>query len=150
MGEKNLWSKLGLIVLLVGLSLWQIYPPEERLKAGIDLAGGSSLLFEIDDTGLDPGARIGLAQRVSSILKERVDPQGNRNLVWRPIGQNRLEIQMPRPPAKQKEHRDKFEGARNELAATNITEAQVRAALEMPSEQRQAAFDDMSKVVKSR
>ena len=28
-------------------------------------------------------------------LKKRVDPEGVRNLVWRPQGNNRLEIQMP-------------------------------------------------------
>jgi len=31
-------------------------------------------------------------------LKRRVDPNGLRNLVWRPEGGTRLEIQMPLPP----------------------------------------------------
>ncbi len=156
MGEKNLWSKLGLIVLLVGVSIWQIFPMKkdtswrDRLKAGIDLAGGASLLFEIDDSGLQPAEKANLAERVATILKERVDPQGNRNLVWRPIGRNRLEIQMPRPPAAQKEHREALEKARSAILATNITEAQIRAALGMPPEQRKQAFAEMSRVVKSR
>ena len=108
MGEKNLWSKIGLITVIVGLCIWQMWPPSERLKPGIDLAGGSSLLFEIDDSGLQAGEKRDLAERVASILKERVDPQGNRNLVWRPIGQNRLEVQMPRPPEKQKAQQAKM------------------------------------------
>lgn len=150
MGEKNLWSKLGLITLIVGLSLWQMFPLRERLKLGIDLQGGAGLLFEIDDTGLNAADKINLAERVASILKERVDPQGNRNLVWRPIGQNRLEIQMPRPPERQKAQREAFESARDQLQTSNITESQIRAALVLPADQRQAAFAEMSKLVPSR
>lgn len=150
MGDKNLWSRLGLIVLIVGLSVWQMFPLEERLKPGIDLAGGASLMFEIDDAGLDAGDRIGLAERVSQILKERVDPQGQRNLVWRPIGQNRLEIQMPRPPIRQKELRESFESARNALQGTNITETQVRTVLALPPEERSKSIAAMSTTVKSR
>lgn len=153
MGEKNLWSKLGLIVLFVGMSIWQVFPWKEdvtykdRLKQGIDLAGGTSLLFEIDDTGID---RTKLAERVSTVLKKRVDPQGNRNLIWRPIGSNRLEIQMPLPPPGQKENREAFENARDQLLTANITEAEIRTALEMPPEQRDRAFAEMSRLVKSR
>src|SRR6185436_11820954 len=148
-------SKLGLIVLLVGMSLWQIHPwnkeiLNDRLKQGIDLAGGSSLLFEIDDAGLDGSAKQGLAERVATILKERVDPQGTRNLVWRPIGQNRLEIQMPRPSEKSKEYRDAFEKARNRLSDTNITESQVRGVLAKPANERQAAVNELIVGAKSR
>ncbi len=150
MGEKNLWSKVGLIVVIVGLSLWQIYPPEENLKQGIDLAGGHSLLFEIDDSGLSQWDKQNLAERMMTILKERVDPQGNRNLVWRPIGTNRLEIQMPKPPDTQKVNREGYEAARDVIADTNITESQIRSALLLPPDQRDAAFRAMSEKVPSR
>jgi len=36
-----------------------------------------------------------LADQVMEALKKRVDPDGVRNLVWRPQGNTRLEIQMP-------------------------------------------------------
>jgi protein-export membrane protein SecD/preprotein translocase SecF subunit len=140
MGEKNLWSKVGLIVLLVGLSIWQLYPPGERLKPGIDLGGGYSVLLEIDDsTDKSPD----LAERVMSVLKQRIDPQGQRNLVWRPIGRNRLEIQMPRPNKEQLQLRDEYREAREALLATNITEAQIRAALALPPEERNAALEKL-------
>ncbi len=140
MGEKDLWLKLGLIVLLVGMCAWLLYPPGKRLKPGIDLGGGHSLLFEIDDTD-DKSAD--LAERVMGVLKNRVDPQGNRNLVWRPIGRNRLEIQMPRPPKGQKNRREAYDNARARLRDTNITELQIRRALAFPADQRDAAFRKM-------
>jgi len=135
MGEKNLWSKVGLIVLFAGMSLWQTYPfTTEQLKPGIDLGGGHSLLFEIDDSG-DPSHD--LAKRVMNVLKNRVDPQGNRNLVWRPIGRNRLEIQIPRAPEHQRRNRAKYNEARQALVDTYLSEPQIRQVLRLPPDQRE-------------
>jgi len=150
MGDKNLWAKLGLIVLLVGMCLAQVYPFDtKKLKPGIDLGGGHSLTFEIDTSG-PAGNDPDLAQKVMNILKQRVDPAGQRNLVWRPIGRNRLEIQMPGGNKDQQRLRKEFDDARNALQATNITEGAVRYALALPPEQRAKEFERMSKVVTSR
>jgi hypothetical protein len=84
----------------VAFVLWGIYeitPVNKQLKGGIDLVGGHSLLYEIDTTGLEDTKD--LSTRVMNRLKQRVDPNGVRNLVWRPVGNTRLEIQMPLPPA---------------------------------------------------
>jgi len=150
MTDKNLWSKLGLIVLLVGLSVWQMWPPEQKLKPGIDLGGGHSLLFEVDDSGLEQHQKTDLASKVMAILKQRVDPTGGRNLVWRPIGWNRIEIQMPRPSGSHAQHRVRFEEARNQLVATGITESQIRSALALSPEQRDEAFAGMTGPVTAR
>src|SRR5690606_22681475 len=109
MGEKNLWSKVGLIVLLAGLSIWQIFPPVEKLKPGIDLGGGYSARFEIDDT--DAQGDPHLAEKVMEILTQRIDPGSTRNLVWRPSGRNRLEIQMPLARGVNKEARQEYQAA---------------------------------------
>lgn len=148
MGDRNLWTKLGLIVVLLGLSAWQIWPLDKtRLKPGIDLGGGHSLLFEVDDSGLDPSQKRDLAERVTTILRQRVDPQNSRNLVWRSIGWNRIEIQMPKTESAK---RDTFDSAKNALVATSITEAQIRAAMVLPAERRQVEFDALAKGVASR
>lgn len=146
MGEKNLWSKVGLIVLLVGLSIWQIWPPEKNLKPGIDLGGGYSALFEIDDTNAKDDPH--LAQKVMDILKQRIDPGSTRNLVWRPVGRNRLEIQMPR--ARGETGAREYQAVRDKLLATNITEAEVRAALALAPEARDAKFADLVRGISAR
>jgi len=150
MGEKNLWSKLGLIVLLAGMCAWQVWPPSEKLKPGIDLGGGHSLLLAVDDSGLHKSQKKDLAERVMAILKQRVDPQGSRNLVWRAHGWNRIEIQMPRPPESQMEHRVAYENAQSELLATHIGEYQIQRALTLEPEPRKKAFEQMVGVVTSR
>ena len=65
-----------------GLAKVRHYPPQEKLKGGIDLAGGFSFLDEIDTTGLSRSEireRGGLASRVKDVLQRRVDPNGHRS-----------------------------------------------------------------------
>lgn len=65
-----------------------------NLKPGIDIVGGTSLLYEIKTPeGGAPSPT--LAEDVTKALKKRVDPNGVLNLIWRPQNPNRLEIQMP-------------------------------------------------------
>ena len=80
MSDQNRLTKWLLIIGLVALSILILYPPHRTLKGGIDLVGGTSLLFEIDTTGLDTSQQRGLSSRVMDILKERVDPEGVLNL----------------------------------------------------------------------
>jgi SecD/SecF fusion protein len=67
---------------------------KHNLKPGIDMAGGTSLLYEIKTPeGMEPGPEV--VKDVMQALKKRVDPDGTKNLIWRPQGSTRLEIQMP-------------------------------------------------------
>src|SRR5580704_8451278 len=90
----------GSLALIFSPVLEKLFHPKEEitswvnLKPGIDMVGGTSLVYQIkppEGKALDPD----LATKVSIALKRRVDPQGVRNLIWRPEGADRLEIQMP-------------------------------------------------------
>ena len=48
MNGENRLLKWAIVIVPVVAAALAIYPPDRKLKAGIDLAGGSSLLFEID------------------------------------------------------------------------------------------------------
>jgi preprotein translocase subunit SecD len=110
MTDKNIWLKLLLVAVIAGLAAWMLYPPSQQLKGGIDLVGGYSLLYEIDTAGLKGDQTTNLAQRVMMVLKDRVDPKGQRNLEWRPIGSNRLEVRMPAPPKEAQERIERRPG----------------------------------------
>ena len=72
-----------------------------------------------------------------TILKERVDPNGQLNLEWRPVGNTRLEIRMPRPPKEALERRQKFNEAKKKLAKMNIHHRrEVEQALSAAADQR--------------
>ena len=79
--NQNQLPKIILILVLVALSAWTLYPPTQRLKPGIDLAGGTSLTFEINTQGLEPREEKDLAARMITVLRRRIDPANIQNLV---------------------------------------------------------------------
>src|SRR5687767_4333418 len=133
----NFTSRLLLIGAIIFFAIWSIFPGmfkgqlKPDLKPGIDMVGGTSLLYEIksEDGGPSSGR---LAEEVMSALKKRVDPDGQRNLIWRPQGNERLEIQMPLTAnsGESKIKRQEYADAQRQLEQTNVRSAQVLAAVE--------------------
>ncbi len=150
MTRTNLWLKLAGVALLCGLAGFYLYPPGRSLKLGIDLDGGYSLLYEIDEKGLDEAQKVNLADNVIGILKKRVDPDNVRNLVWRTIGNNRIEIQMPRPSAEIQVNRAKFNDAYKNLAATNVTVEKLYAILRQEPAARDKSLNQLAKYAPGR
>ena len=72
--DKNLSWKIALVVALVILAAWTLYPPSKTLKPGIDLGGGTSLIYEVDAKGLGAEEKRGLSERVITVLRRRIDP----------------------------------------------------------------------------
>jgi SecD/SecF fusion protein len=147
-----LYVALSLIFPSVPPSLfWFFHPKTEislrpNLKPGIDMVGGTSLLYEIKTPA---GSRYDpeLANQVMTSLKKRVDPEGVRNLIWRPQGATRLEIQMPltSKSGESKQAREEFAAAQRQLEATNLRVADVAAVIEgMSGNERAARIKELS------
>ncbi|MHC4555291.1 MAG: hypothetical protein ACYSUS_08420 [Planctomycetota bacterium] len=118
--DKNLIWKSVLIVIIVALMALNLYPPQETLKPGIDLAGGTSLIYEIDVTGLAVKERRDLAQNMIPILLKRIDPTHVANIIMRPQGDTRIEIQLPVASMDTRSKRQAYEQALASLEAENI------------------------------
>ena len=106
-----------------------------NLKPGIDIVGGTSLLYEIKvPEGGSPSPT--LAEDVTKALKKRVDPNGVRNLIWRPQNPNKLEIQMPLSGASSENAKrtKALEDAGNQLEATNVRVSEAMAWVERTGE----------------
>ncbi|HEX4054381.1 MAG TPA: protein translocase subunit SecD [Tepidisphaeraceae bacterium] len=139
----NYSSRITLIVSIIVLCLLAIFwgPPSRLfnphltpiqktdLRPGIDMVGGVSLVYSIQSSGSnDPD----LSEHVMEALKKRVDPLGLRNLVWRPQGADRIEIEMPLSPEAMEAPQIKkaFDDAQRELDATNVRVDEVLNAVE--------------------
>jgi preprotein translocase subunit SecD len=46
--RRYLWLRIGLVVTVVLLSLWYLYPPQKRINLGLDLRGGIHLVLGVD------------------------------------------------------------------------------------------------------
>ena len=144
----NYTSRITIILIVLFGSLLAIVPPHKlfnsdlpwsrktNLNPGIDIAGGVSLLYEIKvppgSTGASTTGGQTLAEEVAAALKKRVDPQGVLNLVWRPQGNTRLEIQIPRSvnSGKRDAAQKALSAAIEEYKQTNISVEQVKSVIE--------------------
>lgn len=90
---KNFTGKFVLIGVTVLCGLVAIWPPAEKLKLGIDLSGGTILVYEIaKESANRPNFDM---DELISALKQRIDPQGVSEIPIRKIGSNRFEIILP-------------------------------------------------------
>jgi len=138
--SKNLTPKFVLIVVLVAAAAWVLYPPSKTLKPGIDLAGGTSLIYEIDTHGLKEVEKKDLAQGMITVLRRRIDPANIQNLVWRPQGNTRFEIQMPLASAEARQKRQNYEQAERGVLDKNVSPAKILRSLEKPPQERAELF----------
>jgi SecD/SecF fusion protein len=156
--ESKQTGRVILILCVLAAAVFAICPHPARLFApgslaektnlrpGIDMAGGTSLLYQIREPsgGYHPSNGNTLAEDEVTALKRRVDPSGIKNLIWRPQGTNRLEIQIPASPQNDEAiaKRAAYVAASRKLEATNVSEAAVRAAVEqLRGDARQARLD---------
>ena len=139
--NKNLMMKIGFILAVVIVAIFMLYPPQEKLKWGIDLAGGTSLTYEIDTQGLTPAEVSGLSTRMIRVFKDRVDPANVMNFVWRPIGDTRFEVQVPLASAGTREKRKAYEEALNALLAKNVDAVAIGQSLKKDEADRTVDFE---------
>jgi SecD/SecF fusion protein len=92
---KNFGYKFALIIgaILAGLvAMWPPWPPFPSLQLGIDLSGGTILVYEVVRENLPTNFDM---DELIAALKQRADPQGVKEIPIRKIGSNRLEIILP-------------------------------------------------------
>ena len=142
--DRKLWTRLILIIGILALASYYIGPWGENLKGGIDLIGGTSLLYEIDTSDLTD--TYGAADEVVKVLRKRVDPDNVRNLIWRTVGNTRIEIHMPQPSQKNREISQNYGLAVQALQDANISLADVHLVLRSsPGAQQGQAWEDLLK-----
>lgn len=128
----------GLICLAVLiLSIVSITPPAQKLRLGKDLAGGASLVYGVD---IPPG-QSDVMDRVKTVVKERLDPQGVLEISVVPQGSDRLEITMPLPGEDVKKERAKFEAVLAQFTAVSISPEEFESVVTRSAESRQAWID---------
>src|SRR5215471_545742 len=97
--KSKLLPRFLIIIIVAIIATWISVSVPPNL--GIDLAGGTSLVYELDLDKVQTAnneSRMQMAQRVVDVLKKRVDPLGQKNIIWRVLEQGkRIQIQMPFP-----------------------------------------------------
>ncbi len=84
--------KFSLIAATTFAGLYAMTPPREKLRLGIDLKGGTILVYEVIQENLPPNFKM---DDLISALKHRLDPSGVREIPIRKVGVTRFEIILP-------------------------------------------------------
>ena len=96
----------GMIICLVPTLIAGYFAVFGEYKKGIDLAGGTILVFEVDKEKTNArlsneGRAAGFGQsdedikKLAENIKRRVDPVDTRGVIGRPVGDGRIEILLP-------------------------------------------------------
>jgi SecD/SecF fusion protein len=97
---RDLGLKLGTMLFALGLAvspflntvLVEHRPLLDTLSFGIDLAGGTNLVYQLNGEPKDSGT----VGRMVGAIRRRVDPTGTQELAIRQVGKNQIEIIIPK------------------------------------------------------
>ncbi len=99
---ENVGRKLILIAALVGASLLLLILPDQPIRMGLDIAGGTRLVYKLNFDEARRSGAIGADEDLTQVLedtiaiiRDRVDPDGVREPIIRRAGEDRIEIQLP-------------------------------------------------------
>ncbi|MDP8293170.1 MAG: protein translocase subunit SecD [Candidatus Orphnella occulta] len=105
--QKNLKWKTILILVVIGLSIWSLWPPlsvkdkegniirEGRINLGLDLQGGMHLVLKVDTSKLTEEEAEDAPDRALEIIRNRVDQFGVKEVSIQRQGTDEMVIQLP-------------------------------------------------------
>lgn len=129
-------------VAIFVIALSSIFPPEEKLRLGKDLRGGTTLVYAVN---VPPGQDASeVLSKTIQILKRRVDPSGLLEIQMVAQGRDRIEVTMPLPSEKVKALRAEFESSLNELGACAVSAEAFERALRLDPAERGERLDELS------
>ena len=88
------YGRFALIILSTLIGVAAVWPPKEKLKTGIDLSGGTILVYEVKKDATASG-NVNLDELITA-LKRRINPQGVEDIAIRKVGNDRIEIVLPK------------------------------------------------------
>jgi SecD/SecF fusion protein len=121
--KNNLLIRFIIIIVAVAIAAYCVwhYP----LKGGIDLAGGTSLLYEVQIPENYQGDPAQLSGEVITTLRNRIDPNSQKNLIWRVVGGRRIQLQIPQASQASRDARKDMQKAETALGDSGISPQEV-------------------------
>ena len=140
--KSNLLTRFIIIFAAIALAVFCVF--SNGLKGGIDLSGGTNLIYQLNLPRHYRGNPNRLAQQVISVLRRRVDPTNVHNLVWRVLSGGRIEIQMPLASPASRRAQSAYQKIVDQLMADNIMPSQINAAMAARGAARRAQIQMLS------
>ncbi len=88
-----------LVLLVCGLCVWSIWPPVDKIKLGLDLKGGTLLVYKLDmGSHIAATEQAGVADEVKKVVYSRLDRYGLKEIEVRvvgTVGEKRIQVAIP-------------------------------------------------------
>ncbi|WP_339732625.1 protein translocase subunit SecD [uncultured Gimesia sp.] len=99
---KDFSRKIGLVLFTAVIAstpfAWQIangHDWRNAIRLGIDLAGGSNMVFEVDEGRSEKALSNEVMDQMVGAIGRRINPSGTEEVTVRKVGQNRIEVIVP-------------------------------------------------------
>ncbi|HNQ35680.1 MAG TPA: protein translocase subunit SecD [bacterium] len=93
---KGIYIRLFVILAVIGLSIWGFWPPQQKIRLGLDLRGGMQLVLQVRQPLVESKIpTTELTDRTLEVVRNRVDSLGLAEPVLQKIGQDRIMVQLP-------------------------------------------------------
>jgi preprotein translocase subunit SecD len=91
---RYLWLRVGIVLAVIAVSLWYVYPPRQKINLGLDLQGGIHLVLAVDvDKAIE-----NVVERQAGDLRSALEKKGIGAQVGRQ-GATRIMVQLRNPAA---------------------------------------------------
>jgi len=136
------FRNITIVLAVLILCAYSIYPPKEKFRLGRDLQGGVSLTYTVQIRPDEDPQKI--LNDTIGVLKNRVDPDGVMEIQMVSSGRDRIEVAMPLPRDEVKQLRKVFEDKLKNLGNANVTLDRLEQAVRLPKAERDAVFSRLS------
>ncbi|WP_417378488.1 protein translocase subunit SecD [Gimesia sp.] len=99
---KDYGKKIGLVLFTAVVAatpfVWQVthgHNWRDAIRLGIDLAGGSNMVFEVDESQSEKELSNEVMDQMVGAIGRRINPSGTEEVTVRKVGQNRIEVIVP-------------------------------------------------------
>ncbi|MCA9006051.1 MAG: protein translocase subunit SecD [Planctomycetaceae bacterium] len=99
---KDYGKKIGLVLFTAVIAatpfIWQVthgHDWRDAIRLGIDLAGGSNMVFEVDESSSEKELSNEVMDQMVGAIGRRINPSGTEEVTVRKVGQNRIEVIVP-------------------------------------------------------
>jgi preprotein translocase subunit SecD len=87
--------KALLIIAIVGLSIWSIWPIQTKIHLGLDLQGGSRLLLQLYPTAEVPQITSQVQAQTREVIDRRINGLGVTEPTISNVGSDRILVELP-------------------------------------------------------
>ena len=93
--DTNLSVRIVIILIIIGVAIFNTFPLGDKIDLGLDLQGGMHLILQVDTSELSEDAKKDAPERALEVIRNRIDEFGIKEPVIQLQGEDQIVVQLP-------------------------------------------------------